>query len=83
VGRGRSTRSSAHGAIALAATGFVAVWSGLSVLYAGEAFGSPRDYLAVLAWGFVAQAVLGTLVAAVARWFTLRQSVGAGAPAGA
>ena len=73
-------------AIALAATGFVAVWSGLSVLYAGEAFGSPRDYLAIFAWGFVAQAVLGTLVAAVARWFegvTLPPSGGAGAPVGA
>jgi hypothetical protein len=84
VRHGRSARrSGAGGAVALAGTAFVAVWSGLSVLYAGEAFGSPRDYLAVFAWGFVAQAVLGTLLAAVARWFTLAPSGGAGAPAGA
>jgi hypothetical protein len=83
--RRRRPRAGAGTAIALAATGFVAVWSGLSVLYAGEAFGSLGDYVAIFAWGFVAQAVLGTVVAlaAGATAITRPPAGGAGAPAGA
>jgi hypothetical protein len=57
-------------AIALGGIGLVAAWSGLSVLYFDEAFGSPRDYLAIFVWGFAAQAVLATLAGALDRLVT-------------
>ena len=55
-------RSRVRGTITLAATGLVAVWTGLTVLYTDQAFGTPADYAGIFVWGFAAQAVLGTLV---------------------
>jgi hypothetical protein len=54
-------------AIVALLAGVVAVWSGLTVLYADEPFGTPADYLGVFAWGLVAQAVLVTAAAALDR----------------
>jgi hypothetical protein len=56
-----------RGAITLAATGLVAVWTGLTVLYTDQAFGTPADYAGIFVWGFAAQAVLGTLAALAPR----------------
>src|SRR5690606_31670789 len=60
-------RDRRRAAVTLAGTGLVAVWSGLAVLYAGEAFGTPRDYAGLFVWAFAAQALLGALVAAADR----------------
>jgi hypothetical protein len=64
--RSRSGRR-VRGAITLAATGLVAVWTGLTVLYTDQAFGTPADYAGIFVWGFAAQAVLGTLAALAPR----------------
>lgn len=49
-------------AIALSATGLVATWSGLEVLYFDQAFGTPRDYVGIFVWGFALQAALTVVV---------------------
>ena len=64
--------------IAMVVTATVVVASGLSVLYAGQAFGSPRDYLAVFVWGLGGQAVLAALAAGFDRLVS-----GGAEPAGA
>jgi hypothetical protein len=53
--------------IIVSGTAAVAAWSGLSALYFGQAFGSPRDYVGIFVWGFAAQALLGGLVATADR----------------
>lgn len=53
--------------LALAAIAAVTVWTGLSALYFGHAFGTWRDYGAVVMWGFGAQAGLTVLVGALDR----------------
>lgn len=47
--------------VAPVVTATVVAASGLSVLYAGQAFGTPRDYLAIFVWGLGGQALLGAV----------------------
>lgn len=45
----------------------VTLWTGLTTLYFNKPFGTARDYLTLLAWGFGAQAGLEALATAVDR----------------
>ena len=45
----------------------VALWAGLVANYFDKPFGTPRDYLTILVWGFAAQTTLEALAAAADR----------------
>lgn len=53
--------------VVLALVAFVALSTGLTTLYFDKPFGTPRDYVAALLWGFTVQATLETVAAAVDR----------------
>ena len=51
--------------VVLLAIAVVTIWAGLTALYFDKAFGSPRDYVTILLWGFTAQTVLTSLSTAL------------------
>lgn len=53
----------------------VAVYTGLSELYFGKAFGTPQDYLKAFFWGFGAQTVLTALIETLNVLWNSRSSV--------
>ncbi len=56
--------------VAIGATAAVALSTGMAALYAGKAFGTATDYIAIALWGFGAQATLELLVAGIDRLTT-------------
>jgi len=54
----------------VAVTVAIAIWTGLSTLYAGKAWGTPVDFLSAAAWGFGASALLTPVLTALRAWGT-------------
>jgi hypothetical protein len=67
IAREIAQRRRLRNALVFLGLALVTLWTGLTALYFDKPFGTPRDYLTMLAWGFGAQAGLAALAVAVDR----------------